>query len=256
MDTETHGMLQALVVQSLDEAQAVWNEVGSEFRKKMAALTENFSASAEALPSRIPGHPVVMDGEPKVDEFIAIVVDLRESHKHLMQAISAKETSVNQLERLLYETSALLPVAAKLVDENDGRTTEYVGDGVLGLFNVTELGTRDAIYAAHRAAKWCLEACDQIINPELERRYNLPAIHVGVGMGLSKAIVMPVGYDDFRQPRAIGECVYRATKLCGGRDEIWIDAALRYSWPKSEGGRLHFRQMRQGDVDGFVVERN
>jgi class 3 adenylate cyclase len=249
-------MLHALVATSLNEAEMIWTQCGPEMRKKaLAALSESFSAEAQAHPSRIPGHPIVMDGEPKVDQFVAVVVDLRDSSKHLTQAISAKITPVNQEERLLYETSALLPVAAKLLDTNGGQATEYVGDGVLGLFNVTELGTDDAIYSAHRAAKGCLEACETIINPELERRYNLPAISIGVGMGLSKAIIMPVGYDGFRQPRAIGECVFRATKLCGGRGEIWVDKAVRFSWPTKEGGKLRFRQFQKGEMEGFVVEK-
>jgi len=258
----TRQILQQLVEDSLDEAELIWDEVGSEMRKKMASLTENFSASGDAHPSRIPGYETVFRGKPKVDDFIAVVVDLRGSKNHLNQAISGRITDVTEEQRLLYETSALLPVAAKLIDDNQGLSTEYIGDGVLGLFNVKELGEDDdghlnAIYSAYDASRDCLDACKTVINPELEKRYKLPPLAIGVGMGRSRAIIMAVGYDGFRQARAVGKCVYHATELSKGSNEVWIDDVVRRSWPKTEGGKLRFRQVRNGriSIPGYVILR-
>ncbi len=239
-----------LVKKSLDEAETIWNQTGQE-------LEENFSCRVKAasLNSRIPGYSFVIDGQPKVDDFIAIAVDLRESTKHLMNAISSHITEVNQEQRLFFETSALLPAMAKLVDEHKGKTTEYPGDGILGLFRIDALEPKAAIYDAYHAARDCLEACSKIINPELSRRYSLPEISIGVGLGKSKAIVTLIGYEGFRQPKAIGKCVYYATKLAKGNNEICIDKALHLSWPKTENGHLYFKKLPNSSVEGYVIAR-
>jgi hypothetical protein len=246
--------LDELVKNSLDSAEQIWEEIGHKIQK-MAALSEGLAAGAERHLSRIPGYEFVIDGEPKVDEFIAVVIDLRNSTKHLLEAISHHTTKVSEMQRLFYETSALLPVSAKIIDFHGGRATEYIGDGVLGLFNVTKLGMPRAIYAAHDAASDCIHACKNIVSPTLHERYNLPPLNIGVGMGLSNAVITPVGYDGFRQPRAIGKCIYYATKLSKGAGEIWIDKALKLSWPKAAGGKLHFRLLNIGNIEGYMIDK-
>ena len=125
-----------MVKSSLDEAERIWNEVESEMVK-----LSNFSEPRSiVLPSRIPGHDSVVDGTAQVDDFIAIAVDLRDSTEHLIQALSARISSVTEVQRNLYETSALLPLAAMLIDTAGGRTTEYPGDGVLVLRHASNDG--------------------------------------------------------------------------------------------------------------------
>jgi len=57
-----------------------------------------------------------------------------------MRAVSSKTSKVSQLQRIFYETSALLPAMAKLIFFENGSVTEYLGDGVLGLFTRERYG--------------------------------------------------------------------------------------------------------------------
>ena len=55
------------------------------------------------------------------------------------------------------------------------------------------------------------------------------------------------------QPKVYGKCIYRATKLSGGVNEIRVDKQLRVSWPTSKGGTVRFRAIAIDKVEGFVV---
>ncbi|QSV45295.1 hypothetical protein [Geobacter benzoatilyticus] len=250
LSAEKKVILNELVCDCLDEAESIWEEVGPKVLKKaMAAMYE----SAEV--SQIPGHPIVESGKPKVDTFIAMAVDMRDSTNHLMCAISSKNAKISQLQRIFYETSALLPAMAKLIMFEDGSVTEYLGDGVLGLFRVSEKNT-DAIYSANKASRNCLYAVSDIINPILYERYCLPPLAIGIGLAISKAVVTLVGTDDYKQPKAFGECVFRATKLSGGNNEIITDEALKNAWPSSKTGTLKFLKRNIKNIDGYLLYKD
>lgn len=240
--------LKALVVRSLDRAEATWNKVGDELR-----LMEASVAKAEIVPSKIPGHNWVSDDRPLVDTFIAAVVDIRDSTKHLLNAISQKDAKVSQLQRVFYETSALLPAMAQTLGYKRGRVTEYLGDGVLALFQVERGNEKKAMYDAYWASQDCIGDVRAIVNDELARRYNLPALDIGVGLSLSKAVVTLVGLDGDKHPKAIGECVYRAAKLSKGRNEVYVDGWLRDSWPSQKGGFLQFLSRNLRGEPGFLL---
>src|SRR5580658_6215222 len=97
----------SIVARALDKAERVWNDHGMamdvEIRADSAGIIKR-----ERVPSRIPGHSTVESGNECVGTFIALVADIRESSKHLRQAIGTP-AKVSQLQRLYYETSALLP---------------------------------------------------------------------------------------------------------------------------------------------------
>lgn len=255
LSEEQRQELTALVQLNLDKAEETWGGVGHEFAEAMAKDGASL-IRAESLPSKIPGHELVSDINPTVDQFIAFVADMRDSSKHLLNAISVKAARVSQLQRVFYETSALLPALAKTVKYKGGQVTEYLGDGVLALFLVDENERDKSIYASYNAAENCIVETRNIINAELRNRYNLPELHIGVGLSYSKTIVTLVGLQNEKHPKAIGECVYRASKLSGGRNEIYIDDQLKALWPKRKGGPLKFVSKTIRGVDGYLAKES
>lgn len=239
----------------LDHAEATWSEVGHEFAKAMTMDESLLIKKAETLPSKIPGHELVSDIHPTVDKFIAFVADMRGSSKHLLNAMSPKNAKVSQLQRVFYETSALLPALAKTVQYKGGKVTEYLGDGVLALFLIKEEDQSNTIYSAYHAAQNCISVTRGIVNAELKNRYNLPELDIGVGLAFSKAIITLVGLTNEKHPKVIGECVYRASKLSSGSNVVLVDEQLNAIWPKEKGGVLRFSPKSFYGVDGYVITR-
>ncbi|MCK4394878.1 adenylate/guanylate cyclase [Candidatus Bipolaricaulota bacterium] len=203
----------------------------------------------------MPGHSVISQDDVRLDQFIALVADMRKSTEHLMCAISQKTATASQLERVFYETAALLPGLAVAIGYEDGSVTEYLGDGVLALFPYDKSDPDDSIRTAYRGARNCLQFVDDVLNPELDRRYSLPGLEIGVGLACSRALVTLVGTKQFAQPKAFGECVFRATKLSKGHNEIRVDARLYNEWPQSKGGQLRFIEKQYQGWKGYVVKR-
>ena len=249
MNTEQQTSLFDLASRALDEAERVWKKVSDEM---LSFSLTNESLVKKAAETQIPGYPIIEDGEPIVDEFICLIADMRGSTMHLLQDISKKIADVTQLQRVYYETSALLPSLAQVIAWEDGRVTEYLGDGVLGLFKATP-ETDKAVYAANRAAKNCIEAVRMVVNPLLKNRYHLPDLEIGVGMAYSKAVISLVGLDTYKQPKVFGECVFRASKLSKGKNIIIIDKKMHWVWPSSKDGTQRFFQRKCGDIEGFQV---
>src|SRR5580704_2483929 len=94
--------IQAMVNDSLDQAECVWNQVKQEVCEAQAKNSVLMANSARAIHSLIPGHKFIEDGKPLVDEFIAMVMDMRGSTHHLNCAIAG--TKASQLQRIFYET--------------------------------------------------------------------------------------------------------------------------------------------------------
>ncbi|MEE7624796.1 hypothetical protein V3O24_01365 [Methylobacter sp. Wu8] len=257
LNSEQKKKISNLVEVSLDRAESIWSVVDGDITLAESISTEAMVFdSALTVSSMIPSHPLVNENNPIIDEFIACVVDMRESSKHLLCSLSKKTAKVSELKRVYYETSALLPAIAQTIEFSNGKVTEYLGDGVLALFQVpaTE-GRADAIYSAHNAAKNCLSDTRQIINDALSMRYNLPPINIGAGMAFSKAIVSLVGLGEDKQAKVIGSCVYYAAKLSGGVNEIYADEKLKSIWPKSKGGTLVFKQKNIKGVSGYLLAK-
>jgi len=236
--------LTSLVDDCLDEAEDTWDSVG-ELIKSRAAFMESAS-----VPSEIPGYPFIQSGKPKVDDFICLVLDMRDSTDHLMCHISEKKADVSMLQRVYYETCALLPATAKVITYGKGSVTEYLGDGVLALFRVDD---ESVISKAYHTASNCFECLHKVINPILRKRYRLPALSAGIGMARSDAIVTLVGLKQSPQAKVFGECVFRATKLSKGTNEIVVDPRLRKGWPTSKGGLISFRSTTIKGESGYVV---
>lgn len=250
--------LKKIINHSLNKAELHWEQGGYILKANkseigMDAIFESAHDSAE--PSKIPGHAIVRDDETVIDEFIAFVADMRDSSQHLMCAISPKNATVSDLQRVYYETSALLPCIGYIVELKNGSVTEYLGDGALALFKVDPENKKEAIYAAHDAAKNVIGDARDIINEILNERYKLPPIDLGVGLAVSKTLVTLVGLPNNKHPKAFGQCVFRATKLSGGRNEVITDANLEALWPVGKGGTLRFTKKNINNTDGYVISK-
>lgn len=238
-NTVIQGRIRRATELALDDAEAIWNKVGDKVIESFQALYE-MRINAKS-PTQIPGIPFIENGNPEVRDYIALVLDIRDSTKHLTQAISERITSVNQLQRVLYETSAVNAAGSIIVNEYDGGITEFLGDGFLALFEVKNTDDKNSVYNAYNTSTKCIEYISTEVNDILKKRYNLPKLEIGIGMAYSKAIVTLVGHGENLHPKAIGECVYRASKLSDkGRNEVYIDDRLKNLWPSSDDGKLRF----------------
>lgn len=237
--------IRAIVEAGLDRAEGMANQHYVVFDEA------TFRADVQkSVSSRIPGHDLVTsDGQS--DELICLVADMRKSSEHLMCAIDGNRPS--QLKRVHYETSALLPALERTIEFKGGSVTEYLGDGILALFRVGE-DEGQCIKDAYRAAKNCIGETREIVNAALAHRYNLPPLDVGVGLGMSKAVVTLVGLEGQEHPKAIGQNVYYATKLARGKNQIIVDETLNLRWPVKEGkGGLKFRKKDFNGVEGYLI---
>lgn len=256
MDNQQRMAIASLVERSLNQAEYHWANGGYKLiaEKLDRAGNEDLSKSAmDSAPSKIPGHEIVKEGETIVDDFIAIVADMRNSTDHMLMASSS--IKLEGIQRVFYETSALLPALEKTINIYRGGVTEYLGDGVLGFFRKNNEKPDQYIYDAHNAAKDCLNNALGIVSAAIGERYGLPPLKIGIGLALSKALVSLSGIEGSRHAKAYGECVFRATKLSGGNNIILIDSNLKIAWPSSKGGTLVFlpSEIGKGGVQGYRI---
>jgi len=250
MDIELELKIREGVKKALDNAARIWEKVGS--KMLLEKSFDTFSADT-AVPSQIPGHHSVRQSKPEVANFIAFVLDIRKSTDHLLQARSVEPT---QLERVLYETSAINTAGAIVIEHFNGGLTEYLGDGFLALFEVKdEKNSENDVYKAYDAANYCLGESLNIVNEIICEKYELPRLDIGIGLAYSRAIVTIVGLEDNLHPKVIGECVYRASKLSSGINEICIDERLKNLWPTTKNGKLRFTQKNMMKFNGYLLSR-
>lgn len=251
MKEELKKIINEQIHSALNRAEFNWKNQGKYLIKGARACTESFSE--DSLPSRIPKHPSVSGNSVEVDDFIALVADMRDSTSHMLTARAEKRCGfkVQQLERIYYETTALLPALNETISYHGGSVTEYLGDGVLALFKYE--GTK-TVYAAHDAAFDIICGMKDILNTELYSRYCLENISLGVGMAYSKCFVTQVGSSDNKQAKVFGQNVFRATKLSIGRDIIYIDEDLKAIWPTAVNGRISFASSTINDINAYKIE--
>lgn len=245
--------IEEIINKELDRAEEIWKEVGEHFILEEAERR----LSNKTIPSKIPGFPFLQNDQPQVANFIALVLDIRESTQHLTIAISPKTSDASQLERVLYETTAMYAAGYHIINEYKGAITEFLGDGFLSLFKVADEAKPTEVYSAYNAAAKCLSTTKEIVNKILEERYRLPPLKIGIGLAYSKAVVTIVGVENNLHPKALGECVYRASKLSFGNNEIHIDDCLKNLWPKVSNGPIRFvSPTRALDFNGYRIEYN
>ena len=240
---------------SLDNAEEHWKNGGYLLMESVTLDSGTVSTgSMDRESSSIPGHEEVQDKKTVIDEFIALVMDMRDSSNHLMQEISSKVTEITTLQRVYYETSALLPAVEQTINFSTGKVTEYLGDGLLAFFQVDEDDKHKTIREVYQISKNIMDDTLLIVNNILNERYDLPPLEIGIGLSMSKALVTLMGLSGNKHPKAFGTCVFKATKLSSGQNEILTDEWIKNSWPSSSGGKLQFKSKRVKGVDGYLIE--
>jgi class 3 adenylate cyclase len=139
-------------------------------------------------------------------------------------------------------------VVAKIVDSKGGSSTEFLGDGVLNLFD-TDNGRDNAFRNTISASREILEARALVLNP-IFQQLQLPMIDFGIGIDHGMTIVTRFGYKTDNDLKAFGNCVYNASRLSKGFNEIITSEQSRIAWPTSPTGTLQFYQTFL--KDGFV----
>jgi class 3 adenylate cyclase len=183
------------------------------------------------------------------------MLDMRQSTDHLRQAIRAK---VSEMQRVFYEVSALLPPMAKVINDHEGAVTEYLGDGLLALFQLPRNEEEQApiLRRIINGAKQCMETLEEVINPILFSRYYLPRLNIGIGLAFSDAIISHFGLPPDTQVKVLGECIYFASECSKEWNEIVLHENLQRIWPTSKDGKLTFRfKSFKKDVNGYIVNR-
>lgn len=241
--------LSKIVNKSLDRSEELWN-------KTLGSLAEVMKAE-KRTDTNIPGHPYLEENDYVSDQFIAMMVDMRNSTKHLRQSISARIAKVSQMQRVYYEVSALLPTIAKIIQDKGGAVTEYLGDGAIALFQLPKKNgdkQNRVIHSVSQASRTCLEALNKVINPILFDRYGLPNIEIGIGLAFSDAIITRFGHKPNTQIKVIGQCIYFASSLAKeGHNEIYVHEYLENMWPTGEKGFIRFRSRPVKDFKGYLL---
>ncbi|EOV1983747.1 TPA: hypothetical protein ACMDQL_003217 [Vibrio parahaemolyticus] len=259
MNNDQKKELEILINNSLDKAEMHWK--GAEEEMLLASCESLdfgdviYKNEAEIQPSQLPNNPYVDESVTKVDDFIALVADMRNSTEHLNQAISGRKAKVSQLERVYYETSALLPALAKTIQFGDGKVTEYLGDGVLGFFEVDKNNLHKSYSRAKKVGSEIIRDMRYILNDIIGERYSLPPIDVGVGIAVSPAIVGLVGLEGMKHPKAFGKCVFEATKLSGGHNEVVMSEYMNQSWPTAINGTWSPKRYTLNQIKCFLLDK-
>ncbi len=170
-------------------------------------------------------------------DFVVMMTDIRRSTD-----IINSPNGTEHMFKIFYSYSALV---AKIVDKHKGTSTEFLGDGVLNLFD-TDTSKDEAFRCSIRAARDILFARENILNP-IFKHIGAPEINIGIGIDSGETIVTRFGYKGDNDLKAFGKCVYNVSRLCKGVNEILTSQSAKENWPSSEGGTLSFIQTYDKD---------
>ncbi|MBD1226823.1 hypothetical protein [Xenorhabdus griffiniae] len=178
----------------------------------------------EMVQTFIPGYPVLENNKPEVDEFVVFMMDMRNSSSSFKQRPTA--TIECGLQRIFYETSALIPAVVYTAAQESGKMTELLGDGALILFHIKPNNRVNIINKAYMAGKQCINNTINHVNAILWDRYNLPPLKIGIGLAYGTAIVKVINING-HHPKVIGQCVWEATKLSHGENTIGLSEEIQ-----------------------------
>lgn len=203
------------------------SELNDNLRKALSGLRLNEEAEVPGFEEK----PMKF-GSFENREFIVMMTDIRKS----TDIINSKNGNISMF--LIFYIYA--GIVAKIVDSFNGTSTEFLGDGVLNLFDTKDI-TRDTALSNSMLASWeILEARETILNPFFNN-VGLPTINLGIGIDHGITIVTKFGYRNDTDLKAFGRCVYNASKLCKGINQIIVSENSKNVWPTGPEGRLNFQ---------------
>lgn len=214
-------------------------ELSDKLKKAFSSLPLKEEAEIPSFENR-----TVKFGNFENREFVVMMTDIRDS----TSIINSQSGLVNMF--LVFYIYA--GIVAKIVDFNKGTSTEFLGDGVLNLFDTKELGRDQALMNSMQAAWDIMEAREKILNPFFHEN-DLPNINLGIGIDHGITIVTKFGYRGDTDLKAFGRCAYNASKLCKLVNEIVVSEDSKSVWPITPGGQLGFGKPEY--VDNKVAYR-
>lgn len=220
-----------------DRVRELWNLSNNQYdrafkhlnRRSSDTLLKSLNEEAE-----IPGfeeRPLKF-GQFVNKEFVVMMTDIRRSTQ-----IIHSPNGLKNMFTIFYIYSA---VVANIVDKYGGSATEFLGDGVLNLFE-TENNLKDILSKSYAASREILEARNLVINPFLTEK-GMPNISYGIGIDYGITIVTRFGYKQDNDLKAFGTCVYDVSRLSKGENEVIISENAKKEWPTSPNGTLKFSE--------------
>lgn len=204
---------------------------------KSTELNEQLRKAISSIPisteAELPGFETkpMKFGKFENREFVALMTDIRKS----TDIINGPNGLVNMF--LIFYIYA--GIVAKIIDKHGGTSTEFLGDGVLNLFDTKEHGRSEALKKSALASWDIMDAREYILNPFFVEN-GLPPINLGIGIDFGITIVTKFGYRNDTDLKAFGKCVYNASKLSKGVNTINASPNAFREWPSGEGGNLRF----------------
>lgn len=171
-------------------------------------------------------------------EFVVMMTDIRDS----TGIINSKDGLVDMF--LVFYIYA--GIVSKIVDLWEGTSTEFLGDGVLNLFDTQEGGIDKALRQSIGASWDIMDARQQILNPFFTQ-VGLPNINLGIGIDHGMTIVTRFGYMNDTDLKAFGRCAYNAAKLSKGINEINATQNTQSIWPVNPRGKVQFGSIKVMD---------
>ncbi|MEQ1974293.1 hypothetical protein [Xenorhabdus sp. SGI240] len=179
----------------------------------------------EMVKTFIPGYPVLENNKPEVGEFVVFMMDMRDSSSSFKQLPTSPVIECG-LQRVVYETSALIPAIVYTAAQEGGKATELLGDGALILFHIGSDNRVNVINKAYLAAEQCINNTINHVNAILWNRYNFPPLRIGIGLAYGPAIIKVMNVNGYH-PKVIGQCVWKATKLSHGENTIGLSEEMQ-----------------------------
>jgi class 3 adenylate cyclase len=240
-----------------EQRNNVYRHAAEERWQRIGKLLKETASAQEAIrkgvlvPTKFPGMPLVDSEVPIVQRFAAFVADMRSSTSHLRTPAGMQ----SGIQRLYYETSALLPALTKVVTNHGGSVTEYTGDGVLGFYNVSDAPSGGDLLSVVDAGDDCIAVTKEIVNPILAERYRLPSLAIGVGIAIGPVLLSVIGVDGDLRPLGFGEAVFTASKLSKEENKVVVHESVDKAWPIGKGGLISFKKITVRDTWGYTVHR-
>jgi class 3 adenylate cyclase len=229
--------LQKLAMYRLSKGLEYLNEP-----KVLTTLNENYEAKfSKSLneESEIPKYEKkkMPFNEFKNEKYVVMMTDIRKSVRIINSLFGTRNMFL-----IFYSYSATV---ANIVDSYNGTSTEFLGDGVLNLFDC-DAGLENTIRNSYKASKDILYATQNILNP-IYNQLSIPSINIGIGIDYGITIVTRFGYKSDNDLKAFGKCIHNVSRLCKGDNEILVSSTVQKKWPESENGKLVFCEANDAD---------
>lgn len=251
LTNEQEAEIVTIIERSLNLAEQFWEQSGRKLIVESSTESNQFVADS-IIPSNLPNHETINSINSVNQEMIAIVVDMRNSTRHAKTQVR----DINPLKRIFFETFALLPAIDKTIQFENGRVTEYLGDGILGFFALGSDKDK-VIHGVSKTAKRIIVDVRNLLNDAIQKKLSLPEsekIDLGIGLAHSQTIIHAIGLQGELHAKAFGSCVYDATKLSSGMNEIFVSENLQAIWPKSDRGKMKFKRFAKDNFIRYKLE--